>query len=249
MSRGLYPKRRSAGSRRGRIGVLITLIGLATAGCDTLSSPTASISSPRGETVAFESIDGLPEPTFRKLVRDLTEEANARQVVVLSREGAAQYRIRGYASAHVQGKRTTIAWVWDVYDADLNRALRIAGEEHAEGAQRGWAAADDQTLRRIAQDGMSQLATFLSAPQAPTAPSPAPHPAEESGTVVAAAHDDFSPESSGIFRFFRGLAPDSAKAETADSASASAAPLEGPVPMPRRRPRDLGTTKHAALAD
>src|ERR1700687_2420657 len=80
-------------------------------------------------TVAFESIDGPPETVFRTLVQQLNQEAQSRQGSVVSRESAAQYRIRGYVAAHVQGKRTTISWVWDVYDADRQRTLRLAGEE------------------------------------------------------------------------------------------------------------------------
>ena len=60
-------------------------------------------------------------------------------------------------------KQTTIAWVWDVYDGDERRALRISGEETAGRRRDAWAAADDAS-RRIARTGMDQLAAFLSAP-------------------------------------------------------------------------------------
>src|SRR5207237_100426 len=101
--------------------------------------------APRG-TVAFESIDGLPEPQFQRLVQALAQEAETRQLAVVSRTERAQYRVRGYAAAHIRGKRTTIAWVWDIYDADQQRMLRLTGEERGGTGQRGWPAADDATL-------------------------------------------------------------------------------------------------------
>jgi hypothetical protein len=140
---------------------------------------------PRGTTVAFESIDGPPEAVFHKLVARLTDEANARRVAVVSREEAAQYRVRGYLAAQVKGKRTTIAWVWDIYDSAEEHAMRISGEVTAASPERkAWAAADDEAIARMARDGMDRLAAFLAAPgSAPPGEPPAP---PEPSTRVAA---------------------------------------------------------------
>jgi hypothetical protein len=145
-----------------------------------------------GTTVAFDSIDGPPETVFRDFVRQLNQEAQARQVAVVSRESPAQYRIRGYVAAHVQGKRTTISWVWDIYDADRRRAMRLAGEEAGPPGRTAWGAADDQLIGRIARDGMTRLAAFLTAPPAPAAPAASDDPAPN----VA-----FAPSESGILAF------------------------------------------------
>jgi hypothetical protein len=156
------------------------------AGC-TVNGPApglANSSAPRG-TIAFESIDGLPEGQFRKLVQSLSQEAETRQLAVVSRAERAQYRVRGYAAASIRGKRTTIAWVWDIYDTNQQRTLRLAGEERGGNAKSGWAAADDATLDRIARDGMGQLAGFLGSPA--SNPPPASIPPTESGPAVAMA--------------------------------------------------------------
>jgi hypothetical protein len=159
------------------------LLGALAAGCTVKGpSPMLAGAAPRG-TVAFESIDGLPEGQFHRLVQSLAQEAEARQLAVVSRAETAQYRVRGYAAAHIRGKRTTISWVWDIYDAERQRTLRISGEERG-GGQRGWAAADDATLDRIAKDGMAQLAGFLGSPGA--SPPPVPVPAH-GGPMVALA--------------------------------------------------------------
>jgi len=49
-----------------------------------------------GPTLAFDSIDGPPVAVFNRLVDNLTSEAQARQLSIASREGAANYRVRGY---------------------------------------------------------------------------------------------------------------------------------------------------------
>jgi hypothetical protein len=131
--------------------------------------------------VAFDSIDGLPRGQFQKLVKALTDEAETRQIAVVTRESPATYRARGYASAQTRGKETTIAWVWDVYDTEKQRAVRISGEEKGAGGQRGWSAADEATLKRIAGDSIAQLSAFLANPG-----QPAPAPQKPSDGVAVA---------------------------------------------------------------
>jgi hypothetical protein len=145
------------------IGLAISLVAaLALAGCTTSGQRPAAFARGGAATVAFESVDGPPPEVFQKYVQNLTAEAKARQIAVVSREGPAQFRVRGYLAAAVRRGRTSFAWVWDVYDTDARRAVRIAGEEAAGRAGRdAWAAADDAMLRRIAQAGMERLAVFL----------------------------------------------------------------------------------------
>jgi hypothetical protein len=95
----------------------------------------------------------------------------------VSREGSASYRIRSYLAAQVSRGRATIAWVWDVYDRDQQRAIRLSGEEPAGKAGRdAWAAADDVVLRRIAQAGLTGLSGMINgtAPAETPAAPPAP---------------------------------------------------------------------------
>jgi hypothetical protein len=147
------------------IALTIIGVGLLAAGCTTSGQPALGIASGSGvRTVAFESIDGPPEVLFRKLVMQLGEEASAHQIAIVSREAPAQFRIRGYIAAHVQGQKTTITWVWDVYGTDQERAVRLVGEVPGAPSERAWSAADDAVVSRLARDGMTRLATFLAVP-------------------------------------------------------------------------------------
>lgn len=170
------------------------VLGALAAGCSTavpvttgsVASATTVASAPRGATIAFESIDGMPQYQFQSLVRSLEQEADTRQLAFVSRTGPAQYHVRGYASAHVRNKRTTtIVWVWDVYDSTQARTLRLSGEQPGVNGRRGWAAADDQVIRSIAKDGVTQLAGFLTGPQEPTPPAVSPPPAEPAPAVAS----------------------------------------------------------------
>ena len=115
-----------------------------------------------GATVAFESIDGPPPQVFDRMVDVLDSESKLRNLSIVSREGAASYRVRSYLAAQVSRGRTTIAWGWDVYDRDQQRALRLSGEEPAGRAGRdAWSAADDLVLRKIAQAGLSGLSAMI----------------------------------------------------------------------------------------
>lgn len=175
--------------RRVRLGgLLVAALGLGVAGCSTAPQQVpAAYASARGPTVAFESIDGPPESIFRKYVQNISDEANARQMAIVSREAPAQFRVRGYLATLVEKRRgTVVAWVWDVYDIDQRRAVRLTGEEKTSGAGRGtWAAADDSLLRRIAKSGMDQLTAFLAAPGVPNAP----YVPASGGPSVAATDD------------------------------------------------------------
>ena len=211
-----------------RPALVVAAVGaFALAGCTVDGQPNLSAAQPRGATVAFESIDGPPAAQFSALVQRLNDEAQTRQLAVISRENTAAYRVRGYLATKVVKGRTTIAWVWDVFDGDERRALRIAGEETANSHPRdAWTVADDAMLRRIAHNSMEQLAAFLTSPDvAPGTPVAAAEP-----KIVLIGGSAPSPEAAGIYRIFRPQA-DPIAAETADVPADDSA-----VPLPRRRP-------------
>jgi hypothetical protein len=157
-----------------------------------------------GQTLAFESIDGPPPGVFDRMVSVLDSETKLRSLAVVSRESPAAYRVRSYLSAQVVRGRTVIAWVWDVYDRNQQRTLRLSGEEQAGKTAREatrdrirdpWAAADDMLLRKIAQAGLSGLSAMINSTPADTPP-PASPPAGKRGPAVASADDPAGPSGS-----------------------------------------------------
>ena len=211
---------------------------LTLAGCNP-DGAALSPAQPRGATVAFDSLDGLPPGQFQKLVQNLNEEAQARRLAVISREQSSAYRVRGYLAVKVTKHQTTVSWVWDVFDQEEHRALRISGEETAKVRPReAWTAADDAMLSRIARNSMEQLAAFLTSPAvAPGIPPPASDP-----QVAMAEPQESSPEAAGIFRLFHPLA-DPVPAVAAEVATDDA----DLVPLPPRRPRTAAVFGREAL--
>jgi len=165
-----------AGSRV--LAVMLLAAATALGGCagggGAANSYAMAPSAGSGATVAFESIDGPPPQVFDRMVGVLDSESKLRSLSVVSREGTAAYRVRSYLSAQIVRGKTVIAWVWDVYDANQQRALRLSGEEltAAKGGRDPWGAADDLVLRKIAQAGFSGLSNMING--TPDAPSTVP---------------------------------------------------------------------------
>jgi hypothetical protein len=184
--------RAAAGARTvPRAALAVTLLGFACGlgGCANGGAGTGSgafaMAGSSGPTVAFESIDGPPPQIFDRMVSVLDSESKLRNLSIVSREGTSSYRVRSYLSAQVSRGRTTIAWVWDVYDRDQQRALRLAGEEPAGKAGRDpWAAADDLVLRKIAQAGLSGLSGMIGGTTPSDAP-PATAPGKDGPAVAS----------------------------------------------------------------
>jgi hypothetical protein len=192
--------RASRTAPRAAIAVVLLAIASGLGGCASGGAGVGAfaMAGSGGPTVAFESIDGPPPQVFDRMVSVLDSESKLRSLQVVSREGSASYRVRSYLSAQVNHGRTTIAWVWDVYDRDQQRALRLSGEEPAGKAGRDpWAAADDLVLRRIAQAGLSGLSGMINGTGPADAPPPVPAPGKRSPAVASA---EVPSPASGEFR-------------------------------------------------
>jgi hypothetical protein len=179
-----------------RVALLFAVL-LGLGGCASVGGAggNAAMAQADGPTVAFESIDGPPPQIFDRMVNLLDSEAKLRHLAVVSREAAAAYRVRSYLAAQIRGGRTSIAWVWDVYDRDQQRALRLSGEEQTgkPSGRDAWATADDLVLRRIAQAGLGGLGDMING-TGPTEAQPVPPAPDKRGPAIASA-DDVPPQS------------------------------------------------------
>jgi len=169
----------------------IVAFALSAAACTTTGGglPTGQHS-----TVAFDRIDGLPPAVFDRYVRKLNDEAEARKVPVVTREGFAPYRIKGYASVWTRGRQATMSWVWEVFDSNGERVVRLAGDEKVGPAGRDtWQSVSDEVLARAARNGMEQLAVYFRGPEGPSpvvassGPEAAPPPSQDQPTGPAVA--------------------------------------------------------------
>ena len=156
------------------------------AACQTASDPlvtgsiTGAITPIAGNTIAIESIDGPPRPVFDRLVAQLSAVAEARQLPIVSREGASAYRVRLYVLAELEGKKARLSWVADLFDSAGQRLLRLTGEEPAGAARKDlWQRIDDATLARVAAKSLEAIVaatggTRQPAPEAPRDGTPRP---------------------------------------------------------------------------
>jgi len=189
--------RASRTAPRAAIAAMLLAVACGLGGCAGSGAVGGSFAMAGGSSaVAFESIDGPPPHVFDRMVDVLDSESKLRNLSIVSREGSAAYRVRSYLSAQVSRGRTMIAWVWDVYDRDQQRALRLSGQEPAGKAGRDpWTAADDLVLRKIAQAGLSGLSAMINGTAPDGLPAPAPGrrgPAVASSQGPAPASGAFS---------------------------------------------------------
>jgi hypothetical protein len=207
-------------------GIGLSLLAIALAGCNTTGSQTqALLPGTRGTTVAFDSIDGAPREVFDRLVRGLNAEARSQNLAVVSRTDSSAFRVRGYLVAETEAKQSTIDWVWDVYDDQQQRVLRITGKQVVAGTD-PWQALGDPAVEKIARDSIGQLATFLTSPDA-----------MPSARAKVAAGDGSSPEAAGIFRIVPAVA-------TSQDLAPKQSTDQDDVPLPPHRP---GLARTASL--
>ena len=140
-----------------RYAAAVLLAGLAA--CQSVSD-----GSPAGVPIAVEIIDGPPAPVRTALAGELATAASARQVEIVGSGAPARYRVRGYLSTETSADgKTTLAFVWDVFDGDKHRAKRLTGSSPIEAASRDpWKGLDKEALARLAAQSMDEIAGFLS---------------------------------------------------------------------------------------
>lgn len=144
--------------------------------------------SSSSKALAFESIDGPPQPVFEQLVSSLSTEAGAQRIPVASRESNAPYRVRGYLSPVVVNGKGAVDWAWDVYDQNRERVLRVSGVEQVASGADVWSGVDQATLDRIAQQSLSEISSRLAAGPVPStsrAAPPAPAAVDETQDLPA----------------------------------------------------------------
>lgn len=130
------------------------------AGCQ--GTGTAFMGSPEGVPITLESIDGAPGPVKTAFTSELAAAATSKKVDLVGSGDQARYRMRGYLSTEANGDgETTLAYVWDVFDAEKRRAKRLTGSSPIRTSGNPWAELDKETLAKLATRSMDEIAEFL----------------------------------------------------------------------------------------
>jgi hypothetical protein len=152
------------GTKRHALLVAATMVaGVGLAGCQGAAGSLAG-GSPDGMPIAIESIEGPPATVSTALASELAAAASDRRVDLADTPASARYRVRGYLSTETgPAGETTLAVVWDVFDAEKRRAKRLTGSRPLpSGASDPWSDLDRATLAKLAAESMDEIAVFLS---------------------------------------------------------------------------------------
>ena len=111
----------------------------------------------------FDPIVGATVDVATPLTERLAQRARARGIRLAGNtDPSTTHVLKGYFSTLTEGGRTTVIYVWDVYDPSGNRLHRINGQQKAPaGGGEGWAAVSPATMQAIADSTIDQLASWL----------------------------------------------------------------------------------------
>ena len=111
----------------------------------------------------FDPIVGATVDVATPLTERLAQRARARGIRLAGNtDPSTTHVLKGYFSTLTEGGRTTVIYVWDVYDPSGNRLHRINGQQKAPaGGGEGWAAVTPATMQAIADSTIDQLASWL----------------------------------------------------------------------------------------
>ncbi|MDQ6436719.1 hypothetical protein RB623_21930 [Mesorhizobium sp. LHD-90] len=136
------------------------------AGQPSIVSPRAAAAqSPAmaSARIQIAPIVGTSVEAATSLSERLATAARQRGIrMVGSADPAATLQLKGYFTPLVEGKDTTVIYVWDVYDPTGNRVHRISGQHKSSSAGgEGWAAVPAASMQAIGDQTIEQLATWL----------------------------------------------------------------------------------------
>ena len=114
-----------------------------------------------GVRVALASLTGVPQPLEDRLKDAFAAQASERNIA-LADPAKAAYLIRGYVTAYPAVDGTTIAAVYDVFDARKKRAQRLEDDVVVKsGGADSWSGFNAAAIEDLAAKSADGLAAFL----------------------------------------------------------------------------------------
>lgn len=114
--------------------------------------------------VQLSPVVGAPESAVRLMSQRMAARSKERGIALVSPSTAgATHDLKGYFSAITEGGKTTVIYVWDIFDASGNRLHRIQGQESAPGTSPdGWSSVSASMMERIGSRTVDDFADWLS---------------------------------------------------------------------------------------
>ena len=121
----------------------------------------AAGANPNGVRVALASLSGVPEPLENQMKDAFAVQAGERNIA-LADPAKAAYLIRGYVTTYPAATGTTVAAVYDVFDASKKRAQRLEDDiiVKSDGVD-PWSGFNSAAIDALAARSADDLAAFL----------------------------------------------------------------------------------------
>jgi hypothetical protein len=146
--------------------VAASSVCLALAACQQGIETAGKVDAP-GVPVAFDTIEGAPDAVLSKVSAEVSSQATARRIELVSGESQPRYRLKGYLTAYsTEDGETALAFVWDVFDSSKKRAQRVSTTTLAKGQSTDpWDQIGEKQIATAASQSMNDVAAFLATGQ------------------------------------------------------------------------------------
>ncbi len=106
---------------------------------------------------------GAPSGAVQPMNRQIASRSAERGLnLVPAGTSNATHNMKGYFSAITENGKTTVIFVWDVFDASGNRLHRIQGQETTPGSSPdGWSSVNSRMMETIGSRTVDEFADWL----------------------------------------------------------------------------------------
>lgn len=113
--------------------------------------------------IRLAPVIGAPSGAVQAMSRRIASRSSERGIgVVPPGTSGATHDMKGYFSAITESGKTTVIFVWDVFDASGNRLHRIQGQESAPGSSPdGWSSVSSRVMENIGTRTVDEFAAWL----------------------------------------------------------------------------------------
>ncbi len=114
-------------------------------------------------SIRLAPVIGAPSGAVQAMSRRISSRSSERGIsVVPPGTSRATYDMKGYFSAITESGKTTVIFVWDVFDTSGNRLHRIQGQETAPGTSPdGWSSVSSRMMESIGARTVDEFASWL----------------------------------------------------------------------------------------